>query len=44
VTASFGFASSPPVGRVEDLLAAADSALYRAKDEGKNRVVQAVIA
>jgi diguanylate cyclase (GGDEF)-like protein len=42
VTASFGFATSPPVDRVEDLLAAADEALYRAKHEGKNRVVEAV--
>ena len=42
VTASFGYASSPPVERVEDLLAAADSGLYRAKHEGKNRVVEAV--
>ncbi len=43
VTASFGFASSPPVESTEDLLAAADSALYRAKHEGKNRVAEAVI-
>jgi two-component system cell cycle response regulator len=41
VTASFGFASSPPVESVEDLLAAADDALYRAKHQGKNRVVGA---
>ncbi len=42
VTASFGFASSPPLDRVEDLPAAADEALYRAKHEGKNRIVEAV--
>lgn len=42
VTASFGVASSPPIDRVEDLLAAADEVLYRAKHEGKNRVVEAV--
>jgi diguanylate cyclase (GGDEF)-like protein len=42
VTASFGLASCPPIERVEDLPAAADSALYRAKHEGKNRVAEAV--
>jgi diguanylate cyclase (GGDEF)-like protein len=42
VTASFGYASAPPLDRVEDLPAAADEALYRAKREGKNRVVEAV--
>ncbi len=40
VTASFGVSSCPPVERVEDLPAAADEALYGAKSEGKNRVVE----
>lgn len=39
VTASFGVASSPEHGRTPDeLLAAADAALYEAKRRGKNRV------
>ena len=38
VTASFGYASAPPVARVEDLPAAADEALYRAKRGGKNQI------
>ena len=41
VTASFGVASCPPAARVEDLPGAADEALYEAKHEGKNRVVEA---
>jgi diguanylate cyclase (GGDEF)-like protein len=41
VTASFGYASSPPIERVEELLSAADAALYRAKRGGKNRIVGA---
>jgi diguanylate cyclase (GGDEF)-like protein len=41
ITASFGVASCPPLERVEDLPAAADEALYAAKGEGKNRVVEA---
>jgi GGDEF domain-containing protein len=36
---SFGVAELAPDQEGEDLLRAADSALYRAKDEGKNRVV-----
>jgi diguanylate cyclase (GGDEF)-like protein len=39
VTASFGVASFPEAHELHQLLAAADAALYRAKHEGKNRVV-----
>jgi diguanylate cyclase (GGDEF)-like protein len=42
VTASFGVSSFPEAGSAEELLAAADRALYRAKAEGKNRVASAV--
>jgi diguanylate cyclase (GGDEF)-like protein len=38
VTASFGVASYPEARTAEDLMAAADAALYQAKREGKNRV------
>jgi diguanylate cyclase (GGDEF)-like protein len=38
VTASFGVASFPRARNAEELLAAADRALYRAKRDGKNRV------
>jgi diguanylate cyclase (GGDEF)-like protein len=38
LTASFGVASYPESQTADDLLAAADLALYRAKREGKNRV------
>jgi diguanylate cyclase (GGDEF)-like protein len=38
VTASFGVASHPPVSTAEELIAAADAALYDAKHSGKNRV------
>jgi diguanylate cyclase (GGDEF)-like protein len=38
LTASFGVASYPEAQTPEDLLAAADAGLYRAKREGKNRV------
>jgi diguanylate cyclase (GGDEF)-like protein len=41
VTASFGVASFPFARTAEDLLSAADEALYRAKEEGKNRVAVA---
>jgi diguanylate cyclase (GGDEF)-like protein len=37
VTASFGVAAYPEHGRDDDLVAAADSALYEAKRGGKNR-------
>jgi diguanylate cyclase (GGDEF)-like protein len=36
---SFGVAELEPEQSGDDLLKAADTALYRAKDEGKNRVV-----
>jgi diguanylate cyclase (GGDEF)-like protein len=39
VTASFGVAAFPESNELGELLAAADSALYAAKNEGKNRVV-----
>jgi diguanylate cyclase (GGDEF)-like protein len=42
MTCSIGVAAVPDtVGRVENLLAAADAALYRAKETGRNRVVMA---
>jgi diguanylate cyclase (GGDEF)-like protein len=41
VTASFGVASYPECDELGELLAAADSALYAAKREGRNRVVAA---
>jgi diguanylate cyclase (GGDEF)-like protein len=40
VTASFGVASFPRARNAEELLAAADRALYQAKREGKNRVAR----
>jgi diguanylate cyclase (GGDEF)-like protein len=39
VTASFGVAAYPESRELGEILAAADSALYAAKGEGKNRVV-----
>jgi diguanylate cyclase (GGDEF)-like protein len=39
VASSFGVAALAPGQTGDDLLRAADAALYRAKDEGKNRVV-----
>jgi diguanylate cyclase (GGDEF)-like protein len=41
VTASFGVAAFPTARSVEELLSAADGALYRAKAAGKNRVAKA---
>jgi diguanylate cyclase (GGDEF)-like protein len=41
VTASFGVASWQGEASVSELLARADAAMYRAKREGRNRVVQA---
>jgi diguanylate cyclase (GGDEF)-like protein len=41
VTASFGVAAFPEAGSAEQLMLAADRALYRAKKEGKNRVIRA---
>jgi diguanylate cyclase (GGDEF)-like protein len=41
VTASFGVASYPAAAGAEELLSAADGALYRAKAAGKNRVALA---
>ena len=41
VTASFGVAAFPAAGNAEELLSAADGALYRAKEAGKNRVTLA---
>jgi diguanylate cyclase (GGDEF)-like protein len=41
VTASFGAASFPTHGTIEELVSAADTSLYEAKRSGKNRVVTA---
>jgi diguanylate cyclase (GGDEF)-like protein len=41
VTSSFGVAAFPEAGSAEQLMLAADRALYRAKTEGKNRVIRA---
>ena len=39
VTASFGIATAAPDHKLEDAIALADKALYRAKEEGRNRIV-----
>jgi len=41
VTVSIGLAGLAPDGHIEDAIEAADAALYRAKDEGRNRVCAA---
>jgi diguanylate cyclase (GGDEF)-like protein len=43
VTASFGVAAYPEIQKKDDLVAAADVALYEAKRAGKNRVARAEI-
>lgn len=40
ITASFGVAGYPEHGKMlEEIVRAADTALYRAKEQGRNRVV-----
>jgi diguanylate cyclase (GGDEF)-like protein len=41
VTSSFGVAAFPDAGSAEQLMLTADRALYRAKKEGKDRVIRA---
>ena len=42
MTASIGLAVAPPGTSVNAAVAAADAALYRAKEAGRNRVTQAL--
>jgi PleD family two-component response regulator len=44
ITASFGVAILQPQQNEQDLVAAADAALYRAKELGRNQVVQEELA
>jgi diguanylate cyclase (GGDEF)-like protein len=44
ITASFGVATLQPGQTEQDLIAAADAALYRAKELGRNQVVQEALA
>ena len=44
ITASFGVAILQPHQSEQDLIAVADAALYRAKELGRNQVVQEALA
>jgi diguanylate cyclase len=43
ITASFGVATLQPQQNEHDLVAAADAALYRAKDAGRNQVAACLV-